>query len=121
VEIIAIAPWQIENVDASFDLLWNSCSFQEMTVAQVRNYALFSERLMARSADPEICLTMYSMEAPTSRAEILEAFKGFSFGQVPASRKFWPIPPYEEFHYIGRKPGSTARTGQLYTEGAKCP
>ena len=110
-EIIAIAPWQIENVDASIDLLWNSCSFQEMTPAQVRNYALFSQNLMAKVADPKICLAMYGDQpftAPTtSRIQILDAFAGFSFERIQASRKFWPLPPsdesYEEFNYIGRK------------------
>jgi putative sugar O-methyltransferase len=46
-EIVAIAPWQIERVQASADLFWNSSSFQEMTRAIVSNYARHIDRLMA--------------------------------------------------------------------------
>jgi len=102
-EIIAIAPWQIEKVDTSIDLLWNSCSFQEMTRAQVKNYALFSQNLMVGTTEPRICLTMYESEARISRADIIDAFEGFTFKQIPADRRHCLPPPYEEFHYFGSK------------------
>jgi len=108
-EVMAIAPWQIEKLSDSVDLIWNSCSFQEMTLMQVENYARFIEKLMAKSSAPEICLTMYNYEAPTSRPDVINAFKHSAFEQVPARRKFWPIPPYEEYHFIGRKQAPVAR------------
>lgn len=109
-EIIPIAPWQIENIDASIDLLWNSCSFQEMTLRQVQNYALFAQNLMARSTQPKICLTMYNREATTLRAEVLDAFENFRFEQIQAKRKVLELEPYEELYYIGSITGHPAWT-----------
>ena len=109
-EIIAIAPWQIENVDASIDLLWNSCSFQEMTLRQVQNYALFSQNLMAKSTQPKICLTMYNREAKmgTLRAEVLTAFENFCFEKILAKRKLPELEPHEELYYTGSTIGHPA-------------
>ena len=104
-EIIAIAPWQIEKIDSSIDLLWNCGSFQEMTIRQVQNYALFLQNLMAESAQPRLCIAMYNREATTSRAEVLDAFKNFRFEQIQAKRKVPKSEPYEELYYVGSPNG----------------
>ncbi len=45
-EIICIAPWQIEKLDLNIDIFWNSASFQEMTVDAVKNYCKHLKRIM---------------------------------------------------------------------------
>jgi len=57
-EIIALCPWQLERVEAEFDLFWNSTSFQEMTPEIVANYARHIARLMGR--DGAVCLYVYA-------------------------------------------------------------
>ena len=39
IEILAIAPWQIEKLDLSVDVVYNAHSFVEMPQAVVSNYA----------------------------------------------------------------------------------
>jgi len=57
-EIITICPWQIEKVDAKFDLFWNSASFQEMTKDMVINYTKHIDRLF-RNNKSKFCLYVY--------------------------------------------------------------
>jgi putative sugar O-methyltransferase len=44
-EILAVAPWQIERLDLSIDLFWNANSFVEMPREVVSNYARHVMRL----------------------------------------------------------------------------
>ena len=44
-EIICIAPWQIENLKLSIDIFYNAHSFVEMTPEIVSNYAAHIEKL----------------------------------------------------------------------------
>lgn len=100
-EILAIAPWQFERVDTSVDLLWNSCSFVEMTVPQVRNYASVSERLLATSSKPRVCLVMYETEQQTKQADVFGAFGRFRFEKIESRRRFYPDSFYREHQYVG--------------------
>lgn len=63
-EIIAICPWQIENLDTKFDLFWNSASFQEMTPDVVGNYTRHTNRLL--KVNGKLCLMMYKAGHPDS-------------------------------------------------------
>jgi len=45
-EILCIAPWQIENVEVKIDHFHNAASFQEMTPKIVKNYAKFIEKFI---------------------------------------------------------------------------
>jgi len=56
-EIICIAPWQIEKLDINIDLFWNSESFQEMTEDMVRNYCKNLKRIM--NDEVSICTFIY--------------------------------------------------------------
>jgi hypothetical protein len=55
-EILAIAPWQIENLDASVDMLFNSNSFVEMPRFVVQNYV---SKVMEKSPEVVIGLVSY--------------------------------------------------------------
>lgn len=47
--IIVLAPWQLDDVrNMSFDLFWNSASFQEMEPDVVENYAKYIQRLVTK-------------------------------------------------------------------------
>lgn len=76
-EIIAIAPWQIENVKASVDVFINFASMQEMSEDIVRNYAGKIKTLMQREG--KLCLLMYPMDRPDgvrlTNDEILRFFE----------------------------------------------
>ena len=56
-EILAICPWQIENLDAPVDYFWNSSSFQEMPEPVVINYAKHISRNL--SDDGKVCFFAY--------------------------------------------------------------
>lgn len=56
-EILAIAPWQLDRVRSPFDVFYNSYSMQEMTPAVVANYAAQVKRLAAPQA--RLCLLTY--------------------------------------------------------------
>ena len=45
-EILAIAPWQIDRVSADIDLFYNAHSFAEIPEDAVRNYAEHADRMM---------------------------------------------------------------------------
>lgn len=40
-EILAVCPWQIADIDAELDVFWNAASFQEMEANIIRNYLTF--------------------------------------------------------------------------------
>jgi len=61
-EILAICPWQIEKVDVSTDLFWNSSSFQEMPEDTVRNYARHMNRVLGEGST--LCLFVYDTKDP---------------------------------------------------------
>jgi putative sugar O-methyltransferase len=58
IEILAIAPWQIENLDLSVDLIYNAHSFVEMPSFVVLNYASWLNRL-SNFADTSIVMITY--------------------------------------------------------------
>jgi len=58
-EIFAIAPWQIEKLDAKVDLFWNSFSMQEMDIETVRNYCQHLSRLLNKELY-NACFLMYN-------------------------------------------------------------
>jgi len=60
-EIIAITPWQIENVNIEIDLFWNSASFQEMAEDMVVNYSQHVDQML-RDDDAKLCLYVYKSE-----------------------------------------------------------
>tara|TARA_B100000809_G_C14790244_1_gene406373 strand:- start:26 stop:628 length:603 start_codon:yes stop_codon:yes gene_type:complete len=100
-EILAIAPWQLDRIDASVDLLWNSCSFVEMTVPQVKNYASVAERLLRTSAQPTVCIVSYDTEMKTRQEDVLSAFPAFRFTKVDVTRRVMPEECYRECQYLG--------------------
>lgn len=55
-EILAIAPWQIENLDVSIDMFFNASSFVEMPRFVVQNYA---SKVMDKSPQAVIGLISY--------------------------------------------------------------
>ncbi len=57
-EIICVAPWQIEKLDLNIDLFWNSASFQEMTADTVKNYCKNLERIM--NDKTSVCSYVYN-------------------------------------------------------------
>ena len=57
-EIICIAPWQIEQLDCEVDLFMNAHSFVEMPLEIAQNYALVTSRL-PNFKDSVIALTSY--------------------------------------------------------------
>jgi putative sugar O-methyltransferase len=56
-QILALCPWQLPKLDASFDFFWNSSSFQEMPLASVRSYAGQLDGLL--SPDARLGLFVY--------------------------------------------------------------
>ncbi|MBL7070829.1 MAG: putative sugar O-methyltransferase [Candidatus Omnitrophica bacterium] len=47
--IVALAPWQLDYIDGvSFDLFWNSASFQEMEPPVVENYAKYIQKMVSK-------------------------------------------------------------------------
>ena len=61
-EIIAVCPWQIERIDAEFDLFFNGSSFQEMTKDMVANYAQHIGRMLGGNSG--LCLYVYREGKP---------------------------------------------------------
>jgi len=57
-EILAVCPWQIEKINVSTDLFWNSSSFQEMPEDTVSNYARHLSRFLHQ--DSNVCLFVYN-------------------------------------------------------------
>jgi len=57
-EIICIAPWQIEKLEVTIDLFWNSASFQEMTEKTVQNYCKNLARMI--NDQTSICSYVYN-------------------------------------------------------------
>jgi len=108
-EIIAICPWQLQQVRVSCDLFWNSSSFQEMPRGIVSNYAKYLEMIL--SPESAMCLFFYtdvaSAHTITDHA-VLEEFQAettfrFSEVQLPISRQV-----LSGSGYLGRRiiPGS---------------
>jgi putative sugar O-methyltransferase len=81
-EILCICPWQVEALEARFDVCWNAASFGEMTPEIVANYARHITRLETR----RLCLVLNKTgEGGTVSADaVLGAFPGYSF--EPARR-----------------------------------
>lgn len=57
-EIFCVAPWQIEKLDVSIDLFWNSASFQEMPESTVQNYCKHLGRICGDNAS--FCVYIYN-------------------------------------------------------------
>jgi putative sugar O-methyltransferase len=87
-EILPIAPWQIERLDVRIDAFWNSNSFVEMPAAAVRNYAA---KIMAlpESDRTTIVLSSYGGggEDTLSPTSLPTFFAGRSF----VRESFWAI------------------------------
>ncbi len=59
-EILAIAPWQIERVNATVDCVWNSHSFVEMPINVVQNYAKYIKQFMRKKSPSSfLCMLTY--------------------------------------------------------------
>jgi len=59
-EIFAIAPWQIERVNAVVDCVWNSHSFVEMPIQVVQNYAKYIKQFMKKKPQASVlCMLTY--------------------------------------------------------------
>ena len=57
-EIFCVCPWQIDKIDTSVDLVWNSSSFQEMTKEMVLNYAKNIDRNITKP-NAKVCIYIY--------------------------------------------------------------
>lgn len=84
-EILCLCPWQIESLDASIDVFWNSASFREMPPDIIRNYARHVDRLLGPAGtaclyleDPAEATT----EGMTPAQDIMAAFPGYAFTSV---------------------------------------
>lgn len=91
-EIICIAPWQIENIDGEIDYFYNSDSFVEMPKAVVENYVKYINRVTNERS--RIALVSYDQfdENTTFDPVILNSFFGgelevTNFGRVDNDRK----------------------------------
>lgn len=100
--VFTLTPWQIEDLEVEIDLLWNSCSFQEMTTDIVTNYAYYIEKMLRRSTNPTINLVMYDGENSLPKAEILKIFNNFNFREIKEKIKFHLEDGYpDEKYYFG--------------------
>ena len=97
-EILCIAPWQIERLDVSVDIFHNGNSFVEMPVDAVSNYVQHVERLLSKVRSV-VTLVSYDKHDPSttfSPAKLPEFFK----------REFEPFehatlaPNRHDLHYI---------------------
>lgn len=57
-QIMAIAPWQIDTLETQIDLFWNSASMQEMHLDAVENYSRQLNRLLHRE-NCKACFWIY--------------------------------------------------------------
>jgi len=86
-EILCLCPWQIERLDISADLFWNTASFSEMTPEIVANYARHISRNLAEE-NAHLCLvlnktTPHPSAKITLPNEIKSAFgPGFEFEEL---------------------------------------
>jgi hypothetical protein len=96
-QILCLAPWQIDRLDAHVEMFWNAASFSEMTPEIVRNYA-------AKVSADRVCLTLTSPEGSQRNAsdmDVLNAFGGgfTDLGPIDA------IPPgYSHYVKSGHSP-----------------
>jgi putative sugar O-methyltransferase len=58
-EILAIAPWQLEKTEAHIDCFWNSASFVEMPLDVVHNYAKYIDSFVKKDLNSFLCLLSY--------------------------------------------------------------
>jgi len=58
-QILAVCPWQIENVECNIDLFYNSASFQEMEQEAIYNYLRFADKFSTDENKGNICLAFY--------------------------------------------------------------
>lgn len=58
-EILCLAPWQIDKLDVKVDLFYNSESFQEMTVETIQNYCKYLSKLVSKERG-NVCLWFYA-------------------------------------------------------------
>ena len=64
IEIVCIAPWQIEALDSAIDYFHNANSFVEMPVEVVRNYGSFIAKLLRPSG--RVALVSYDRHDPAT-------------------------------------------------------
>lgn len=107
-QILAVAPWQIERLAVRADLFWNSSSFQEMPAPVVANYASKALALMAPGAP----LMLYHYDGGRT-AQVLDArtivdtfaAAGVGLEPVPAPVANVVLPGVM---LVGRSPGAAA-------------
>jgi putative sugar O-methyltransferase len=104
-KIVAICPWQIENLDTKIDLFWNSASFQEMTPAIVENYGTHIGRLMNKNS--KLCFMAYKKGDPNKTimpdelSKILRENTSFKLKEVKAETN-----TLDEHYFIGSRDNS---------------
>ena len=79
-EILIIAPWQIERINATFDCVWNSHSFVEMPVNVVQNYAKYINQSMRKKPSSFLCMLTYdnfNLSTTLHPEKLLEIFDEF--------------------------------------------
>lgn len=69
-EIICIAPWQIEKLDSDIDLFWNSSSFQEMSLNMVSNYLDYLK--LVTNDNTSFCTYFYDSKYFTESKDLLK-------------------------------------------------
>ncbi|MEP7311082.1 MAG: putative sugar O-methyltransferase [Pseudomonadota bacterium] len=102
IEILAIAPWQIEKLDLSVDLIYNAHSFVEMPPFVVSNYAAWLERLPDAQSASIVMLTYDCFDLGTTFHP--DTLPGF-FPQRSFHRTTFQIldNSYGVISFIGRK------------------
>jgi putative sugar O-methyltransferase len=103
-EILCIAPWQIEKLtDIQVDLFCNSSSFVEMPIKVIENYYKYILNLMANKS--YLCLQTYGgYDVSTlSPDELFEVFNhGFDTKTFKSEQFAAPTKPYD-YYCVGKK------------------
>ena len=103
-EILCIPPWQIELLSGEVDLIWNACSFQEIPIASLKNYAKHIFRLTEKNSNSGISLVIYPTDSSLTiqSDEILGIFSDkFGFKKCNGEIKTNLNKPF--YHFYGKK------------------
>jgi putative sugar O-methyltransferase len=106
-EILAIAPWQIERLRLGIDVFYNAHSFVEMPAAVIANYARHVAALPGFERTRVVLLTYDNFDPRTTLAP--ERLPGF-FPTKTFDRREFPLPDrsFGVISFVGRSPSTSA-------------
>ena len=98
-EVICIAPWQIEDLDVEVDIFQNAHSFIEMTSEIVSNYAICIQKILSQNSS--VALVSYeNFSDSTLRAEALPKFFDREFINLKQDHLWVPDEEYYFFYLL---------------------